>query len=34
MGSDTPETDRLDAMLEVWAREIPDLDPLTEGIVE
>jgi DNA-binding MarR family transcriptional regulator len=28
------ERDTLDAMLEVWAREIPDLDPLTEGIVE
>jgi DNA-binding MarR family transcriptional regulator len=28
------EHDTLDAMLEVWAREIPDLDPLTEGIVE
>lgn len=26
--------DDLDAMLEVWAREIPGLDPLTEGIVE
>jgi DNA-binding MarR family transcriptional regulator len=26
--------DELDAMLEVWAREIPSLDPLTEGIVE
>ncbi len=28
------ETDRLDDMLLVWAREIPNLDPLTEGIVE
>lgn len=28
------ELDALDAMLDVWAREIPDLDPLTEGIVE
>jgi DNA-binding MarR family transcriptional regulator len=28
------ETDQLDDMLVVWAREIPDLDPLTEGIVE
>jgi DNA-binding MarR family transcriptional regulator len=27
-------TDELDAMLEVWAREIPNLDALTEGIVE
>jgi DNA-binding MarR family transcriptional regulator len=26
--------DDLDRMLLVWAREIPDLDPLTEGIVE
>lgn len=34
MSGDTPETDKLDEMLEVWAREIPDLDPLTEGIVE
>lgn len=30
----TEETDKLDEMLAVWAREIPDLDPLTEGIVE
>ncbi len=28
------ELDELDAMLEVWAREVPGLDPLTEGIVE
>jgi hypothetical protein len=28
------ELDDLDAMLAVWAREIPNLDPLTEGIVE
>lgn len=28
------EGDRIDEMLDVWAREIPDLDPLTEGIVE
>ena len=34
VSGDTPETDKLDEMLEVWAREIPDLDPLTEGIVE
>jgi DNA-binding MarR family transcriptional regulator len=26
--------DHLDAQLEIWAREIPNLDPLTEGIVE
>jgi DNA-binding MarR family transcriptional regulator len=28
------ERDRLDDSLHVWAREIPDLNPLTEGIVE
>jgi DNA-binding MarR family transcriptional regulator len=28
------EWDELDEMLEVWAREVPGLDPLTEGIVE
>lgn len=28
------ELDELDGMLQVWAREIPALDPLTEGIVE
>ena len=28
------ETDHLDAMLDVWTREIPNLDRLTEGIVE
>jgi DNA-binding MarR family transcriptional regulator len=28
------ELDELDALLEVWAREIPDIDPVTEGIVE
>ena len=27
-------SDGLDAALVIWAREIPDLDPLTEGIVE
>ncbi len=26
--------DELDAQLEVWAREIPNLEPVTEGIVE
>jgi DNA-binding MarR family transcriptional regulator len=31
---DDEELDHLDASLEVWATEIPDLDPLTEGIVE
>ena len=37
MATKTPsaeELDALDAQLQVWAREIPDLDPLTEGIVE
>ena len=33
-GSEGPERDQLDETLEVWAREIPDLDPLTEGIIE
>jgi DNA-binding MarR family transcriptional regulator len=28
------ERDDLDDSLEVWAREIPDLEPVTEGIVE
>jgi DNA-binding MarR family transcriptional regulator len=32
--TDTDERDRLDEMLLVWAREIPTLDPLTEGLVE
>ena len=31
---DPDELDHLDASLVIWAREIPDLDPLTEGIVE
>jgi DNA-binding MarR family transcriptional regulator len=26
--------DELDAKLEIWAREIPNLEPVTEGIVE
>lgn len=29
-----PETDHLDEQLDVWTREIPSLDRLTEGIVE
>jgi DNA-binding MarR family transcriptional regulator len=29
-----PETDQLDTQLDVWTREIPGLDRLTEGIVE
>jgi DNA-binding MarR family transcriptional regulator len=28
------ETDQLDVLLTRWAAEIPDMDPLTEGIVE
>lgn len=34
MPSKRSERDALDDSLEVWAREIPDLDPLTEGIIE
>ena len=34
MGTATSDIDHLDEMLAVWAREIPALDPLTEGIVE
>jgi DNA-binding MarR family transcriptional regulator len=34
MARKRPERDALDDSLEVWAREIPDLDPLTEGIIE
>jgi DNA-binding MarR family transcriptional regulator len=30
----TDELDDLDAMLRVWVREIPNIDPVTEGIVE
>lgn len=29
-----PSRDALDDTLVIWAREIPELDPLTEGIVE
>src|SRR5690349_18980422 len=32
--SDPDTLDRIDDRLVVWAREIPDLDPVTEGIVE
>jgi DNA-binding MarR family transcriptional regulator len=32
--SSPDDPDRLDRMLVVWAREIPALDPTTEGIVE
>jgi len=31
---DEDELDRIDDRLVIWAREIPDLDPVTEGIVE
>ena len=34
MGTGDEELDHLDEMLVVWAREIPDLDPIAEGIVE
>jgi DNA-binding MarR family transcriptional regulator len=34
MPTSNEEADHLDEMLVVWTREIPDLDPVTEGIVE
>ena len=34
LGDLARELDDLDAQLEVWAREIPNLEPVTEGIVE
>jgi DNA-binding MarR family transcriptional regulator len=34
MGTGDAEVDHLDEMLVVWSREIPDLDPVAEGIVE
>ena len=34
MATKRPERDSLDDSLEIWAREIPDLDPVTEGIIE
>jgi DNA-binding MarR family transcriptional regulator len=34
MSDKAPDRDHIDEMLAVWAREIPDLDPLTEGIIE
>lgn len=34
MPQQRPDRDALDESLEIWAREIPDLDPLTEGIIE
>ncbi len=34
MAPKRPERDKLDDSLDVWEREIPDLDRLTEGIIE
>ncbi|HET7181603.1 MAG TPA: MarR family transcriptional regulator [Candidatus Limnocylindrales bacterium] len=34
MATRRPARDSLDDSLEIWAREIPDLDPVTEGIIE
>ena len=34
MPQQRPDRDQLDDTLEIWARQTPDLDPLTEGIVE
>ena len=34
MATKRPERDSLDDSLAIWAREIPDLDPVTEGIIE
>jgi DNA-binding MarR family transcriptional regulator len=34
MPAKRPNRDSLDDTLEIWAREIPDLDPVTEGIIE
>ena len=34
MTTKAPARDHVDEMLDVWAREIPTLDKLTEGIVE
>jgi DNA-binding MarR family transcriptional regulator len=34
MPTKRPVRDALDDSLEIWAREIPDLDALTEGIIE
>jgi DNA-binding MarR family transcriptional regulator len=34
MAPKRPDRDSLDESLEIWAREIPDLDPVTEGIIE
>ena len=34
MTTKAPARDHVDEMLDVWEREIPDLDKLTEGIIE
>src|SRR5829696_9233705 len=34
MAAKRVERDSLDDSLEIWGREIPDLDPATEGIIE
>jgi DNA-binding MarR family transcriptional regulator len=34
VGRKRDEHDKLDDWLEIWTREIPNLDPVTEGIVE
>ena len=34
MTGKAPDRDNIDEMLDVWKREIPDLDPVTEGIIE
>lgn len=34
MGTKRVARDHLDDMLEIWEREIPNLDPTTEGIIE
>src|SRR5512132_3342513 len=34
MPAKRPDRDALDDTLEIWAREIPDLAPVTEGIIE
>ena len=34
MATKAPAHDHIDEMLDVWKREIPDLDKLTEGIIE
>ena len=34
VGTKTPSRDQLDDKLDIWVREIPDLDRTTEGIIE